>query len=138
MRVAYAAILMIMIFTRPAFAASWVYITSSDDNCEISVDSNSIDRKGDVVQCWVLFDYKKAGHLPDKKEFYSSQFLYEIDRSKREIKILSNYSFSENRGTGLIVCSGNEDLWPTIKIPPGSAAESIMNYVFKASRNTTK
>jgi hypothetical protein len=137
MRIAYAAIIMIMISASSAFAANWEFVTGSD-NCDISVDANSLVRKGNLVQCWVMFDYRKARYLPDRKEFYSSEFLYEIDSIKREIKILSSYSFADNGGAGVIVCSGNEDLWPPVKIPTGSAAEMIMNYAFKTSQNRTK
>jgi hypothetical protein len=133
-RIGYALGIMIFLSANSASAANWVVVAKSAF-CDISVDAHSLLKRDDLLQCWVLFDYHSASVLPDGKVFYSSESLYEIDTSKRVLKILSSYSYADKGGTGMIVCSGNEDLWQPLQIPPGSAAESIMKYVLKVVQN---
>ena len=107
--------------------AEWVRIGENDRS--VGWADTEIRRSGDMVEMWVLFDYKSIqSSQRSGKRYFSEKAQYEIDcRSERE-RVLFFTWHAEKMGNGVVVYTGRK---PTDWEPansPGSYANSLLRF----------
>lgn len=108
-------------------AAEWVRIDENDRS--IAYADTGIRSSGDVVEVWVLFDYKTIQSSPRSgRQYFSEKAQREIDcRSERE-RVLFFTWHAEKMGNGVVVYTGRKaTAWePTSS--PGSYANAFWKF----------
>ncbi len=107
--------------------AEWLRIGENDGS--VGWADTAIHRSGDMVEMWVLFDYKSIQNSPRSgKRYFSEKAQYEIDcRSERERVIFFTWH-AEKMGNGVVVYTGRK---PTDWEPansPGSYASTLWRF----------
>jgi hypothetical protein len=114
---------LVLLYSGPA-NAGWVSVYESDRLATtVSIDPDTIQRKGDLVELWVLYDSKitqsgRGGPLLSTKT--QGEFNCEARRSR----ILGVTDFSGNVGSGKVVYSNSdEQKWEPVV--PGSLGQTL-------------
>jgi hypothetical protein len=111
-------------------SAEWVSIGSSAGEETVYVDPETVRRRGELVEVWVLFDHKLAKQLSGTKSYYlSSRDLQEYNCKKERYRFLDTTWFSDNMGKGASIKESGESAWRPI--PPNSVGRALMELVCK-------
>ncbi len=117
-------IILLMLSYGPVYA-EWVEVKNNylPGKQTVYVDPDTIRRKGELVQMWVLFDYKivqtNAG-----KSFLSMRSQSQFDCADEFTQILSYTVFSGHMETGDILAhSDDKHQWQLV--PPGSVTQTL-------------
>ena len=116
----------------PAYAVNWELV-SGTDNSEVYIDTESVIRKGYVIEVWVMYDFANTKQLAYSLKDYKSEIdLDSYDSINRTVTNLSSTLYAENRGHGDVVSSHETGKYASpSRLIPGSIGESIMKYLFK-------
>ena len=124
----YRAILMMLLAVVSSGAmAEWVYFSESI-KANIYINPNSIQKSGNTVKMWELYDYKeaqkrKAGITHSYKE--QNEYKWKEKQTRLTFQVL----YSESMGEGKIVQTYDEpDKW--VPVIPDSIAEKSLEFAF--------
>ena len=123
-------LLMILLVLRsePVYA-EWTAVEKiNQGEMSVYVDSDTINRSGDVVKMWELWDFKTTRTEP-KPPHMSVKSQREFDCTKKVGRLLAVTAFSGNMGSGKVVYSYSDFEHQRIPIEPGSVAESVWKVV---------
>ena len=120
-----------------AFAANWVLVGASY-NSQSFIDTDSMIREGNKVQCWVSTNYNEPQTdifaIDYKNDKYSSDISFiEYDCYKRTSRDLEFTSYSEKDRGGSVVRNVTLSSSSPSRIRPGSVAEALLNFACKQS-----
>jgi len=106
--------------------AEWVLV-DRNDKAKVYVDSETINRNGDVVRVWVLDDLKTA-YNRGFNSFLSTRAQEEHDCAKQRFRLVAIERFAGNMGTGnSIYKKTGESAWAPI--PRETMAQSVWKFV---------
>jgi hypothetical protein len=118
----------------PAQAANWVLVAEGDGS-QWYVETESIRRIGNTVECWQKTNYEKQQSFKYSSEFYVSTIgLWRYDCFNRTGKVLQHTIYSDIDGRGEVVSDWSGDNDKPSRIIPGTIGEAIMKYVCQRSR----
>jgi hypothetical protein len=118
----------------PAQAATWM-LTAQADGSQYYVETESIRRIGNTVECWVKVNYEKEQSLRYGYSSYRSMItLFRYDCFNRTDKLLQSTCYSEIDGAGDTVYNFSNDNDKPSRIIPGSVGEAIMKFACQRSR----
>jgi len=87
--------------------ANWVKI--GENERAIAYANNNLERKGDSIIVWVLYDYKEIQISPRSgKRYMSEKAQYEIICNERKYRNIFFTWHSKDMGTGLVVYTGRK------------------------------
>ncbi len=103
--------------------AEWMRVIEIDEGMTAYVDPDTNRRKGELVQMWVLFDYKTV-QTNAGKSFLSMRSQSQFDCADEFTQILSYTVFSGHMETGDILAhSDDKHQWQLV--PPGSVTQTL-------------
>ena len=106
--------------------AEWAWVDRNMHGMSAYADPDTIDRKGDLVKMWVLFDYKTVLTVAGKS-YGSNRVQDQYDCADQRSRMLSLTWFAGNMGTGDIRFHDDEGhKWRPV--PPGSIIEALRNF----------
>ena len=107
----------------PAYA-EWLLVGKGvESGMTTYADPDTIRRKGELVQMWVLFDYKTV-QTNAGKSFLSMRSQSQFDCADEFTQILSYTVFSGHMETGDILAhSDDKHQWQLV--PPGSVTQTL-------------
>ena len=112
-------VLTLFLTTSEAYA-EWVK-TDEQDTFTYYADPDTIRRNGNLVKMWELSDYKTIQTVAGKS-ILSFKVISEYDCAEEQIRILAEYGYSGQMGTGEIVFSHTKpDNWAPAM--PGSMGQ---------------
>lgn len=116
--------------TGQAQAVNWVIIGGSM-TFDVYVDVDSIQRSGNTVESWLMFDYKKPiAYNKTKKLYKSSIALMEYNCPNKSSRYLSETGYSGGLGKGEVIYSYEEQFYAnSTRLIPGSVGERICLFV---------
>ena len=122
-----------------AFAANWVLVAESADS-QFYIDTASMIRTGNKVQCWVSSNYnepqKEIFAIDYEKDKYSSNLYFtEYDCYNRTSRVLELTEYSEKDRRGSVVRNHSFTLSTPSRIRPESVDEALLVFVCKQSKN---
>jgi hypothetical protein len=111
--------------------AEWISIGEGANSTNY-LDPNRIESYSGVYQSiWILTDYKTTQQSNNvKTPFRSTISRFAVDCSRREIRLISGFWYSENMGKGGRVDSTNSQT-PFTSAPPNSTAEILVTVACK-------
>jgi hypothetical protein len=116
---------LLLLSSGPAYA-EWIWIDNDKPGMTIYVNPDTIQRKGDLVKLWELFDFKTAEHVADTSHL-SFKMHSEYDCIEGRKRGLAMTSFSGNMGRGKVVHSYSpEHKWEPV--PPGSVNHDLWKF----------
>jgi hypothetical protein len=116
-----------------ALAANWVQVAESDD-AQCFIETESIRRIGDKVQCWESRNYDEPRTLGEHT--YSSDLVFkEFDCYNRTCKLLFiiHYSEKDRRGSSVFYATYSSSDIPS-RIVPESVGEVMMKFLCQQSK----
>lgn len=118
----------------PAQAANWVLVTEGNGS-QYYVETESIRRVGNTVECWQKTNYEKQQILKYSSESYQSTISFlRCDCFNRTEKVLQSTIYSDVDGRGQVVSDWSGDNDKPSRIIPGTVGEAIMKFVCQRSR----
>ncbi len=125
----FRLVVMLLILSTGPVYAEWMTVEKRDQGeMSVYVDPDTIRRKGDVVEFWVLIDFETTQTDP-KPPHMSVKSQREIDCTKKRVRLLAMTAFSGNMGSGKVVHSYSDVNDQGIPIERGSVAETLQNVV---------
>jgi hypothetical protein len=119
-------ITLLVLSSGPAYA-EWIPVHEiAQLSATISVDPDTIHRKGDLVELWILYNYKitqsgRSGPIRTTKT------QGEFDCEGRRSRVLAVTDFSGNVGSGKVVYS-NSDKQKWEPVAPGSLGQVLWRF----------
>jgi hypothetical protein len=115
-----------MVDSGPAYA-EWLWAIAHDvQGLTIYVDPDSIQRKGDLVTLWQLYDYKAVQTVAGNS-FLSSKAQRQFDCGSQRTKLLAFTHFTGNMGNGnRVLTDSNEAEWKSVA--PGSVGHVLWRF----------
>jgi surface-adhesin protein E len=107
----------------PAYAEWKPVYEISELATTVSVDPDTIHRKGDLVELWVLYD-SKITQSGRRGPLRSTKTQIEFECEARRVRTLAATDFSGNMGSGKAVYS-NSDKQKWEPVQPGSAGHTL-------------
>jgi hypothetical protein len=119
-------ITLLVLSSGPAYA-EWVHIGENDRS--VGWADAAIRRSGDMVEIWVLFDYKSIQSSPRSgRRYFSEKAQREIDcRSERE-RVLFFTWHADKMGNGVVVYTGEKATDWESTTSPGSYANAFWRF----------
>lgn len=119
-------ITLLMVDSGPAYA-EWLWASANDvQGLTIYVDPDSIQRKGDLVTLWQLYDYKAVQTVAGNS-FLSSKAQRQFDCGSQRTKLLAFTHFTGNMGNGnRVLTDSNEAEWKSVA--PGSVGHVLWRF----------
>lgn len=128
-RVFFIALLLLSV--GPAYA-EWVAVTTSKEGDSIYIQPNTIRRHGEVVEVFVLWDYRVARQIPNTRtHFLSRQHLQKFNCAKERYRLLAVTWFSGNMTEGARLNDDETEVNDWRAIPPDSVDRHLMEFVCK-------
>jgi hypothetical protein len=120
----------LMLSSEPTYA-QWAAIGDNVDLDTIYVDIETIRRKGELAEVWVMTDSKLAKRFLDTNSFYLSvRQLQQFNCDEERSRILNATWFSSNMGKGTMIDTlTKEGQWNPL--PPGSVGRRLMEVICK-------
>jgi hypothetical protein len=107
----------------PAYAANWVYVTTDKDNTGFYYDSDTIQRSGNQVTVWTMYD-----HSRDKTvKMRESKVLIRYGCAERTLTTLQETTYYPNGTMNTVIVKPYEQ--EEIAIPPSTVAEKMLEAV---------
>ncbi|MBU6481952.1 MAG: hypothetical protein KGS09_15550 [Nitrospirae bacterium] len=125
MKLIMATVMLVMLTDN--VAAEWVRI--GENNRSVAYADSAIRRSGDMVEVWVLFDYKSMQSSPlSGRRYFSEKAQREIDCRSERGRVLFFTWHAEKMGNGVVVYTGRKATnWePTSS--PGSYANVFWRF----------
>ena len=120
------AFTILQLWSAAPLCAEWVLV-DRNDKAKVYVDSENINRTGEVVRVWVLDDLKTV-HTRGFNTFLSTRAQEEHDCAKERFRLMAIEQFAGNMGTGnSIYKKSGESGWAPI--PKGTLAQSVWKFV---------
>ena len=113
----------LLLSSGPAYA-EWVSVAEADDGMTVYVDRDTIRRKGNLVEMWLLYDYKtvRAG---EQHHIVSVKMQSEYDCPEERFRTRAILEYSGNMGRGKVVFTdSNKGTWKPVA--PGSPAQALL------------
>lgn len=106
--------------------AEWIKM-GGNDSVDAYMDLALLEKKGDYVLSWRLFDYRSPQKHPSGTTFSSATTLVATKCSERTEAMLSFIQYTDAMGKGRIVASREvpRPEWKVTKIAPGSIGEAL-------------
>lgn len=118
-------ILLLLLVSTNVFAVDWFEVGEDEDGTSNYVDQQSIQRAGNKVKVWVLYDFKSGQLIGSSKISYLSLLAkVEYDCFEYTQRKLDAYLYSGNMGNGDIILSETNITKPTRPVLPKSASAS--------------
>lgn len=119
---------LLVLSSAPAYA-EWVEVAKGG-NVISYMDPDTIRSKGTMVKMWGLDDHKTTRTSGEGKSFLSLKLQMEFDCAEEQLRIVADYGYSGQMGTGEIVFSHPEPgKWaPAI---PGSVGQTNWEFACK-------
>ena len=112
-----------------ALAEVWVQTSQSDDYI-VYGDPSSIQRQGDLVKMWSMFDYKKPQPGIQGKTYLSTKRQFEYDCKQGRARALGATLHAAHEGKGQVLASENTKYdWRAVV--PDSADEYLLKFACK-------
>jgi len=98
-----------------------------NDTVDAYMDLKLLERKGEYVLSWRLFDYRKPQKAPSDKTFLSAATLVATKCSDRTEAMMSFIQYADAMGKGSVVASREipRAEWQISKIASGSIGEAL-------------
>jgi hypothetical protein len=107
--------------------AEWVATVQNDQaGVTIYIDSDTILRKGDLVNVWELIDYKAIQTMAGTS-YLSARVQREYDCTRDLQRTLALTKLSGNMGTGKVILT-NSDRQKWEPVDPGSIGKSLWKF----------
>ncbi len=118
-------LIVVLVLSGGVAYAEWVLIAKSktQDGMTTYADPHTIQRKGELVKMWVLFDFETAQQGAGGP-FLSMRILRQFNCSEERTRLLLTTWFSDNMGAGDITFY-NDDRQKWQPIPPGSSFHAL-------------
>lgn len=118
-------VLLLLVSTN-VFAVNWINAgTGSDGKFTHYVDSQSIQRAGNKIIVWALYDYKSVQVFKKAKKRYLSNIgRAEYNCSEATVRTLDAYWYAGNMAGGDVILALPNLTDPAVPIVPGSTAEA--------------
>ncbi len=117
----------LLVLSHGTVYAEWMRVIEIDEGMTAYVDPDTIRRKGELVQMWVLFDHKTVQTVAGKS-YLSSRVQEQYDCTDERTRILSITWFTSNMGTGDISFhQDDKGMWQPV--PPGSGFHALWTFV---------
>lgn len=109
----------------PAFA-EWIKM-GGNDSVDAYMDLNLLERKGEYVLSWRLYDYRRPQKIPPDKVFRSAATLVATKCADRTEAMLSYIQYGEAMGKGAVIASREipPEQRQISKIASGSIGEAL-------------
>jgi hypothetical protein len=120
----------LMLSSEPTYA-QWAAVGENVDLDTIYVDIETIRRRGELAEVWVMTDSKLAKRFLDTNTFYLSvRQLQQFNCDEERSRILNATWFSSNMGKGTMIDTlTKEGQWNPL--PPGSVGRRLMEVICK-------
>lgn len=125
-----AALLLALLFGGlPVALAEWIKM-GGNDSVDAYMDLNLLEKKGEYVLSWRLYDYRSPQKGPADQTFLSASTLVATKCSERTEAMLSFIQYADAMGKGRVVASREipRPQWQVNKIAGGSIGE-VLNKV---------
>ncbi|MDR1310780.1 MAG: hypothetical protein LBK01_02735 [Burkholderiaceae bacterium] len=103
-----------------------------DDNRKIFVDISSIQRVGQYVRAWSIFDYSTSAQVPNRSfTFISDKSLFFYDCRKKRLGRATQVLYSQPGGKGesLTTYSGKMQDIQFSNVTSGTVGENLFDFV---------
>ena len=119
-----------MLSSGPTYA-EWAAVGDNVDLDTIYVEIETIRRKGELAEVWVMTDAKLAKRFLGTNSFYLSvRQLQQFNCGEERSRILDATWFSTNMGKGTVIDTlTKEGDWKPL--PPGSVGRRLMEVICK-------
>ena len=108
-------------------SAQWVKITENDQVITYA-NQSTLSTSGNVVNMWLMTDFKKARNWPDGRTVLSSKWQKEFDCKNSRVRDLAILFYTGRGGAGNTVHSDFDPKgWEPV--PPDTQIEDIWRYV---------
>lgn len=77
----------------------WVAVATLASS-DIYVRENTIEKVGDYLKIWVLYNYHNVRTSPNDESFNSATTLFQFDCQEKRSQMLNSYGFGEMMGKG--------------------------------------
>jgi hypothetical protein len=106
--------------------AEWVKM-AGNDSVDAYMDLNLLERKGEYVLSWRLYDYRRPQKASPDKTFRSAATLVATKCAERTEAMMSYIQYAEAMGKGSVITSQEipKDKMQVSKIAPGSIGEAL-------------
>jgi hypothetical protein len=123
-------ITLLMLSSGPTYA-QWEAVGDNVDLDTIYIDIETLRRKGELAEVWVMTDSKLAKRFLDTNSFYLSvRQLQQFNCGEEHSRILNATWFSSNMGKGTVIDTlTKEGQWNPL--PPGSVGRRLMEVICK-------
>ena len=123
-------IILLILSSGPKYA-EWAAVVENVDLDTIYVDIETIRRKGELAEVWVMTDSKLAKRFLGTNSFYVSvRQLQQFNGGEERSRILNATWFSSNMGKGTVIDTlTKEGQWNPL--PPGSVGRRLMEVICK-------
>jgi len=106
-------------------------------NSVVFVRENSIERVGDYLKIWVLYNYHNARTSPSDEAYRSAITLFQFDCQDNKSQKLNSYGHEEAMGKGRqIDLLEKNPLW--IELPPNSIGMHLIEAYCPSPNTSTK
>jgi hypothetical protein len=125
-RVPRSALFLALLLGAPAASAEWIKM-GGNDLVDAYMDLALLEKKGEYVLSWRLFDHRSPQKNSSGKTFSSATTLVATKCSDRTEAMLSFVQYTGAMGKGSVVASREipRPEWQITKIAPGSIGEAL-------------
>ena len=112
--------------------AEWVAVTKSAADDTIYINPETIRRKGELVEVWVIWDYRVARQLPiPPRYFLSRRHLQKFNCAEKRYRLVAVTWFSGHMTEGVRLNDDETEEIAWRAIPPDSVDRHLMEMVCK-------
>ena len=106
--------------------AEWVKM-AGNDSVDAYMDLNLLERKGEYVLSWRLYDYRRPQKASPDKTFRSAATLVATKCAERTEAMMSYIQYAEAMGKGSVVAAREipREEWQVNRITTGSIGEAL-------------
>lgn len=115
MAILLLVVTVLLLSEKPSYA-EWVFVTTDGKGNTMYWDADSIRRKGNIANVWVLLDTSTVRETIEGVPFRSSRTLHQVDCGKERFRVVAFTLFSGNMGSGQLVASSQYMLgWERVR-----------------------
>lgn len=116
---------------------NWKLVGGNLDQENVFFDKARLERSGDKVKVWTLFNYWSPQTLPNGRAYQSMVSLDEVDCKKKLTRGLSLFLYAEPSGKGKVVDMSHTEDESGKPSPPDSAGDRVAEAACAASKKVT-
>lgn len=107
--------------------AEWINISTDNNGSSVYADSSSIEKSGNRIKMWILFDHRKAiRESGDKIMSIKKHVEYDCNKLQSRLIYLSKHSGRFTEGKVVYINDIPYNKW--IPVAHGSISEDLMRY----------